>query len=526
MRQLLRLALILSSLCSPEITRASESTELERPLDQLATASLTLAQHIDRYIDARLASDEMKPAGQASDGEFLRRVYLDITGVIPPADKVVAFLDSKNPGKRAQLVDDLLASSNYGRHLADVWSDLLLPPRESTDKGLEKEPFRAWMTKSFNANKPWDKLVAEMLTATGTQEENGATTLFLANRSPDKMTDTACRVLLGVQLQCAQCHNHPFTTWKREDYWGLAAFFGKVDDDIGKKLKKGMVANVHEKNAVQAKRLPDSALEARPKFLGGAAPKLNKREPYRPVLAKWLTSADNRYFARAAVNRLWAEFFGRGLVNPVDNLHDGNAPSHPELFDALVNEFVESGFDIKNLIRGFCSSQAYQRSSTLSNDPESDDELYASMAIKPLTPAQLYDSLKLVLDSSDDFSRAERKANKKQGTTNPRDAFIHFFRANEGADPSEYSAGIPQVLRLMNSNWTSRVEPFVRTTIQANQPSARNIERLFLATLSRRPTTEETQRFAKRIQTSKNGPAVYGDLAWALLNSSEFTLNH
>jgi hypothetical protein len=227
------------------------------------------------------------------------------------------------------------------------------------------------------------------------------------------------------------------------------------------------------------------------------------------------------------VNRVWAQFFGRGLVNPVDNLHDGNAPSHPELFDALTKDFVTSGFDVKHLIRAICSSQAYQRASLLASRSEGEDGVFASMAIKPLTPAQLYDSFSQVLDTPDTQSRTERKANRKQGLGTARAAFLQFFHTNEGAEPNEYTAGIPQVLRLMNSGWTNQIGSFVKRTVQATVPPSRNIERLFLATLSRRPTAEETQRFAKRIQTSRNGPAAaYGDLAWALLNSSEFTLNH
>jgi Protein of unknown function (DUF1549)/Protein of unknown function (DUF1553) len=494
--------------------------EAAGPLDALA-----LAQLIDQAIQERLSEDRATPAPPADDAEFLRRAYLDITGVIPPADTVSAFLDNTQPDKRARLIDELLASPNYGRHMGDVWQELLMAQRDLLTKGLQLEPLANWFAQGFNTNKAWDRQVTELLTSTGTQEQNGATTFFLAHRSPDRLNDTVCRVLLGIQLQCAQCHNHPFTSWKRTEYWGMAAFFAKVDDGAPKKLFKGATPNVVEASAVQKKRLPDSALETPPKFLEGEAPPLNAKEPYRPVLARWLTSADNPYFAKAMVNRVWAQFFGRGLVNPVDNLSADNSPSHPELFEALTQQFIRSGFDLKYLVRAICNSQAYQRSSTPTGKATGGDALYASMTIKPMTPQQLYDSLATFLGTSD---RPKQPGGKAKGSgAAPRAAFVDFFRPAEGADPNEYPAGIPQVLRLMNSESTARTSAFVTQTLKSGQPPARNLEALFLATLSRRPTAAETRRMGEYLQANDSSPVkAYGDIFWALLNSSEFRLNH
>src|SRR4051812_43843873 len=178
-------------------------------LDAPALTSL-----IDKAIQDRLSAEKATPVPLADDAEFLRRVYLDITGVIPPADKVVAFLDSKQPDKRARVIDELLASPAYGRHMGDIWQGLLLVQRDIYSKTLPAEPLVHWFAEGFNSNKPWDRQVTELLSATGTQEANGATTFFLALRYPDKINDTVCRAFLGIQLQCAQCHNHPFTGWK------------------------------------------------------------------------------------------------------------------------------------------------------------------------------------------------------------------------------------------------------------------------------------------------------------------------
>lgn len=488
-----------------------------------------LTQLIDRAIQERLAAEKVTSVPLADDAEFLRRAYLDIAGVIPPADKVVTFLDGKQPDKRARLIDELLANPNYGRHMGDVWQDLLMAQRDILSKYLQIDPLTNWFADGFNSNKPWDRMVTELLTATGTQEQNGATTLYLAHRSPDRLTDTVCRTLLGIQLQCAQCHNHPYTGWKRTAYWGMAAFFAKVDDGAAKKLAKGPTPNVVEASSIQTKRLPDSALDAAPRFLEGEAPKLNSKEPYRPVLARWLTSAENPYFAKAMVNRVWAQMFGRGLVNPVDNLMKDNPPSHPELFEALAQQFIRNGFDVKYLVRAICNSQAYQQASAPPDQSLEREALFASMMIKPMTPEQLYDSLATVLGTTERSKTADRtKSGKVKGPPpTSRAAFVEFFHPSEGADPNEYPAGIPQVLRLMNAEWTARTAAFVSRAVKSSQSPAQNIETLFLATLSRRPTAAESQRLMEYLQANSSDPKkAYGDMVWALINISEFTLSH
>jgi hypothetical protein len=499
----------------------------KEPTGRLDAPALT--RLIDQAIQQQLTMEKATPAPLADDAEFLRRAYLDITGVIPPADKAVAFLDSKHLDKRAQLIDELLASPHYGRHMADLWQEQLVGQRDLLSKYLQLEPLAKWFADRFNRGEPWDRMVTDFLTCTGTQEENGATTFYLAHRSPDRVTDTVCRVFLGIQLQCAQCHNHPYTTWKRTEYWSMAAFFAKVDDGAAKKLAKGPTPNVHEASTIQRKRLPDSSLDVPPRFLEGEAPKLNSKEPYRPVLARWLTSADNPYFAKAMVNRVWAQFFARGLVNPVENLMKDNPPSHPGLMEALAQQFIRSGFDVKYLVRAICNSQAYQRSSTPVSESAAMAVPYTSMAIKPLTPEQLYDCLAMILGTNERPKAMLRtKSGKLKGQApSQRTAFAEFFHPSDGADPNEYPSGIPQVLRLMNAEWTAKAAAFVSRNVNADKSPAKNIELLFLASLSRRPTPAESQRLEKYIQDNKSDPSkAYGDILWALLNSSEFTVSH
>jgi hypothetical protein len=487
-----------------------------------------LARRIDQALGQTLASEKVPTAPLADDAEFLRRACLDITGVIPSADRAAAFVDSKDPNKRARLVDDLLASPQYGRHMADIWQALLVQ-RDPDNRRVPFDAMGRWLQDSFNQDKPWDRFVKELLTATGNQEENGAVTFYLANPTPDRLTDHVSRVFLGVRLQCAQCHNHPFTHWKQTEYWGMAAFFEKVrtNGNVNQQVRAGESPGINESARGRALKRPDSAKNVPPKFFLGAEPKVKADEPYRPVLAAWLCSADNPYFARALVNRLWGQFFGRGFVNPVDDMHDGNPASHPELLRDLAAACAEDGFDVKDMVRAICNSQAYQRTSKVSIDTgDADQRLFGRMAIKPLTPEQLYDSLEQVLGKPEGRV-VDRPKGQRPGATTPRSAFVNFFAVDETADPTEYQAGIPQALRLMNAPQMNRGGGALSQADRSGSTPAQVVEHFYLATLSRRPTAAENAVLLPYVERHVARPRdAYGDILWALLNSSEFTLNH
>ncbi len=219
---------------------------------------------------------------------------------------------------------------------------------------------------------------------------------MMSNRGVDKMTDSVGKLFLGVQIQCAQCHNHPFTHWKQTEYWGLAQFFYKVNVSNPRAAKGGGTVTISEQRRVQRRinPLPESAKSVPAKLLGSDSLILDPSEPYRPVLANWICSPSNPFFAKAFVNRLWSKYFGRGFVNPVDDLSDENQPSHPELLAALANEFGKSGFDIKHMIRGICNSRAYQRTSKPMGDNRDDHTLFSHQSIKVLTGEQLFDCLR------------------------------------------------------------------------------------------------------------------------------------
>jgi hypothetical protein len=515
-------AILASSIVAITLAASAAEKTSATKLDAAGVSGL-----IDRAILEKLKSAKIEPSPRADDAEFLRRVYLDILGVIPPADKAAAFLDSKDPAKRAKLIDELLASPLYGRHLADIWSTLLLP-RTSDNRRVQFEPMRQWLEERFNKNQPWDQMVSDLVTASGEQDQNGAVTFFVANQTVDKFTDQVTRLFLGVQLQCAQCHNHPFTGWKQTEYWGMAAFFMKVRPDNAKQAKNKTSLSVSEANGPRGgkNKLPESAKIVPARFLGGPEPKLNSSEPYRPVLAKWLTAPGNPFFAKAMVNRIWGQFFGIGLVNPVDNMHDGNPASHPELLHSLAEQFVANQFDLKVLIRSICNSETYQRSSKPGAANEEDDKLYSHMPIKVLTPEQLFDSLAAVsgpADQNGDRQRAKQAA--KGAPVGRRAQFVAFFQGAEEASITEYQAGIPQALRLMNSNEFRQGGALVTQVARPNVTPDKALEQVYLTLLSRRPTTEEVQKLSAYVQ-KKDAKAAYSDIVWAILNSSEFTLNH
>jgi hypothetical protein len=503
---------------------AEEAARTKTKLD-----AISLSQEIDRAIAKQLQGEKVSPSPLADDAEFLRRVYLDITGVIPPADKAAAFLDSKDPNKRAKVVDELLASPQYGRHMADIWQSLLMP-RTSDNRKIQLQPLITWLEKEFNQNKPWNQQVTELLTASGTQQANPAVTFFLANQGPDKLTDLTCKLFLGVQLQCAQCHNHPFTQWKQTEYWGMAAFYTKVklNGNAKKAAKTGANPEVTEDGRPRqgkAAKLPESAKIVPAKFFQGEEPKLTASEPNRPVLARWLTAETNPFFARAMVNRTWHQFFGRAFVQPVDDMHDGNPASHPELLQFLAEQFAANNFDLHYLIRAICNSQTYQRTSKPFGGNDDDTTLFSHMSIKSMSAEQMYDSLTAVFGTSTKGTEGKPGKGMRKGA-NARDVFVTFFQTEE-SNPVEYQAGIPQALRLMNAPQlnTGNVA-WLTQLVRSNASKPEIIERLYLTTLTRHPTPAENQRLTAYLDRHTDTRKACGDILWALLNSSEFTLNH
>lgn len=509
-----------------------------------------VAQFIDREIAARLDAARVPASPRADDAEFLRRVFLDIVGKPPTAAQAATFLDSKEPDRRTKLIDSLLVSPDYGRHFGERWVNVFYLTTVN-QRPLPPEPFKAWFAKQLNEGRGWDAVTRDILTATGPISEAPQGLFVYYNGdmnsqfSPKILAGNIGQVYLGVQLQCAECHDHPFSAWKQTDFWNLAAFFRQVArmETVENKNTPGVKERHLEVKPGKKPPTPPKAInisipidgEARnggkkvpAGFLDGTVLTADPTKSHRPPFAEWLTAKDNRLFVRASVNRFWAHFLGRGFVNPLNDFGDHNTPSHLALLDELADEFVASGFDVRHLVRCITLSETYQRTSRVmpGNDKPEAEALFARTAPKVLTPEQLYDALCGALEVPEIAPPADPKKKpnpKAPPPPSPREVFVAFFRGpGETDEPTELMLGVPHALKLMNDpifNTGGRLADRVARTAKT---SGEAVDELFLAVLARRPTDAEKKRFVAFVDEQRSPREVYARVVWVLLTSSEF----
>jgi hypothetical protein len=492
---------------------------------------LRVAAAIDRAIDRRLVEAKVPASAQAGDAAFLRRVALDLTGRIPTAGRVSAFLADRRPDRRRRLIDELLADDTYGRNFGTIWYHLLVVPTDDNSRAIHPS-FKDWLAKQFNRNRAWDQVVTDVLTAQGSRDANPATVFWMAQVEGGKVArlkpagalGVASQRFLGTRYQCAECHNHPFTGFKQTDFWSLAAFFGKteVKGASRKAARRGAAPTVQDlPPGTGTLAIPDSkGKQVTPRFPDGT-PLPAGTTSLRTAFARWATSAKNPAFARATVNRLWGHLIGRGLVDPVDDFREDSDPSHPDVLDMLAAEFVASGHDLKYLVRCICNSRAYQRSSDVLPANATDDRLCSHGAVKLMSTDVLVESLAIALGKpvAGDAGRRRKKAQ------DARAKFLKLFdTADERDFSTEYSHGIPQVLQLMNGIEIDKAPTLLR--LQKAGSGAKVIEALYLTTLSRPPTAREMNKASAHVERAPTASKGHADLMWALINSSEFIFNH
>jgi hypothetical protein len=488
-----------------------------------------LAHKIDAHLDARLKAEAVTPAPRADDAELLRRAYLDLTGRIPAPRDVHDFLADKDPDKHAKLINELLDSPRYAVHFAAVWRAALLPELAADAQVRVFQPgFEAWLRLKFRANVPYDELVRELLTVPISADPrapeavlrdpvkpNALAFFAVKDAKPENLAAATARVFLGVQIECAQCHDHPFGRWERDQFWQTAAFFAGIErsgDDAF-----APVSDVRRRIIT----IPNTKRTQPATYLDGAEPKWTDGADPRAVLAGWVTAKTNPYFARATANRVWGLMFGRGIVEPVDDFSDANKPSHPELLDDLAQALADADFDLKFLIRAIGRTNAYQRTSARMNAAQDDPRRFARMAVKGLTGEQLYDSLAIATGYRD-----------PGGRTTARDRFLAQFALRGSTTEPETS--ITQALALMNGRFLNLVTSaegsptLVAVCETPNLTMTERIEALYLAALSRKPTAKERERMEKFIAADGTGKSAerLADVFWVLLNSAEFRLNH
>ena len=494
-----------------------------------------MAARIDALLAAAWEQNGVKPAPQATDAEFLRRAWLDLCGIIPPINDndgktgIHSFLRDPSPDKRERLIKSLLSNPTHATHFANIWQNVMIAADANVNQFGGAAGFETWLRGQFADNTPYDQMVSDLILAQGNANQTGPALFYTALQlKPEELAASTSRIFLGNQIQCAQCHNHPFEHWTRKDFWGYAAFFARLQQAPAPQQVAFQVADA----ATGEVKIPDTEDVVPAQFLGGELSADVDGQTRRARLAKWLTAAENPWFARATVNRVWALLFGQGIVDPVDDLGAHNKPSHPELLDELSVYFAETGFDVNRLIRTLAITRAYQLSSQSTGEGDDIPELFARMAIKTMSAEQLYDCLEEAMRRREG-SVAGQQQQFGRGFDQNRQAFLAKFRApTQGA--TEYEAGIPQALTLMNGTSIRQATDLAQSDllVALEAPFFSNeklVEVLFLSTLSRMPDDEETERFVEYVK--KGGPTgdsrkALSDVLWALLNSAEFILNH
>ncbi len=512
------------------------------PVIPVAVSSAEMTQRVDELMAELWEHDGISPVEGCGDFEFLRRVYLDLTGRVPRVSEVRAFIEEVPAGRRERLVEQLLARRDHATHLAAVWRRFLLPEGVDLAQYGGTASFEQWLTDHFRTNTPYDEVVRELLLAEGRVSESGPILFYTALKlAPEALAAQTSRAFLGMRLECAQCHDHFFDNrWKQEDFWGYAAFFARISRPEGKMERVSPVLRVRDTNRGDV-TLPDQDEIVRPRYpLGETLAEEPPTSSRRQELADWMTTADNPHFARAAVNRVWAHLFGRGIVEPVDDMRSDHPPVCPEVLDELAGYFVSTGFDLRDLFRVIVLSQTYQRSSGAWDGDPSRSLQFAQMNMKSLTAEQLYDSIavatRLAAPVLEDGSLMRQ-------TNVSRQAFIKQFQAPPG-EVTDYQAGIPQALTLMNGGLIQgatglQTSGILRSLEAPFFTDEQRIETLFLATLSRPPDDIEAQTMLEYVMSPDGEPEGdpagdpeggrgerLGDILWALLNSAEFTLNH
>ncbi len=485
---------------------------------------------IDRFVHAKLDRLHIAPSEVCSDETFLRRAYLDLIGLLPSPAERERFLADPNPDKRAALVDRLMTRDEFLDVWVMKWAELfqIRTANGLSPKGLQR--YDAWLRGLVRQGKTIDRIARELMPATGGSFENPAVSYFQTETTPQQIAENVAQVFLGTRIQCAQCHNHPFDRWTMDDYYGFASFFSQIGYKQARDPRELVVFNA---GAGEVKH-PLAGRTVRPTFLGGVAPEVRPGEDCRKVVAGWLASPENPTFARNLANIVWAQFFGHGIVEPVDDSRVSNPSSNPELLEALARRLVTSGYDIKPLIREIVASRTYQLSTRRNDDNRWDERNFSHQKIRRLRAEILLDCLSHVTETTDRFPGLPRGGRAVQV---PDGRVPNYFLATFGRSTREKVCScevrttptLSQALHLINGETTTGkivegklVEKLLAET---GRPGA-VAEALYVRCLSRAPTPGEAERIASRLSTASDKVKALQDLFWALLNSNEFLFNH
>ena len=474
----------------------------------------------------------LAPSAPATDGEFIRRVFVAAMGTLPTPVEVAAFLDDDSPDKRGRLVDEVLRRPEYVDYWTLKWGDLLrINRKKMNEKGMWS--LTNWVRSAIRENRPLDRLVSELVTAQGSTYTSGPTNYFRVAQKPQELAETTAQVFLGTRLECAQCHHHPFEKWSQTDYWGLAAYFARLGIKSSSEFGVyGREQVVYVKPSGEVKH-PRTKKVVPPRPLD--APAADDPVDRRRALARWLTSKDNQLFAKNIANRVWSYLMGRGIVEPVDDLRVTNPPSNPALLDALATVLIESGYDQKQLIRTILRSRVFELSARSSEFNREDERLFSRYPVQRLPAEVLHDAISAVTAVPESFSGLPAGSRAIQL---PDAEFESYFLASFGK-PKRLLAcecervskpNLSQALHLAIGDTIGKRlsdgKGRVATTAGSERPLESVIDEYYLAAFARRPSDEERDRASQHVALAPNRREGLEDLLWALLNSTEFLFNH
>lgn len=509
---------------SPKFTPAQfENSQKKRSPQEMAA-------WIDACFQEAWTRQGIEPAPRTNDAEYVRRVFLDLIGRIPSVAEVRKFLDDSRTDKRQLLVEELLQRGAFAEHLANTWRELLLAGNTAIDARAQAPALETWLKLRFSANMPYDQIATELLTAALQQNNPRAPSPLAfyqaAEFKPEQLASSVSKVFLGVQVQCAQCHDHPFAEWKQPQFWSFAAFFKNLDQPRNPEMMQEAAAD-SEDILIPGKEVLVPAL-----FLDGSKPERAKSGDKRTILARWITGPQNSLFAKAVVNRVWGNHFGRGFVQPIDDLDPANAPIFGEVFDELCTQFRFHDCDLKYLVRVITATRAYQLSSRGAPSTGDDRPIlqFARMPLRRMTSDQVFASF---VQATGFREPTVNRGNVVINNAGARDEFQTKF-ADSAVSPTEIETTILQALSLMNGRFVAdatNVEQseFLAAVADApflDEPS--RVETLFLATVGRPPRPRELELFLATSATVDPAArkAALADVFWTLLNSAEFLLNH
>lgn len=511
----------------------------------LAPEDLEIIQFINQELSAGWKDNEVEPSPVADDAEWIRRVSLDLRGHIPSLEEVEKFVADKEKTKRTRVIEQFLEDPAYVRNFTTIWTNLSIG--QQTPRFVHRDGMQKFYREAFSRNRPWKQVVIDLITAEGRTDEVGATNYIAAQMQDQddgvQLTAKTARLFLGMQVQCTQCHNHPFNDWKQEQFWQYNSFFrqtAKADRRIFNpktNRQEDAYAEVSWKDfqgPVYFEKRNGVMQVAYPIYQGqevDPGPETERRKE----LARLITGGDHPMIARAFVNRLWCHFFGNGFTRPIDDIAPHNPPTHPALLDRLSDEFVKCDYDIKRLITWVANCDAYGLTSRATKKNEKDNPaageapLFTHLAVKPMTAEQLYDSL-IVATNAHKAGRAGWEQSEKQRQV-WLNQFIQAFGNDEGEESTSFDGTIPQALMMMNGELVRdaiNVKPgsHLHEILTGKGDDRQKVNRLYLSTLGRLPSKPETAKLQALAKNSKDPATLYQDLFWALLNSNEFIFNH